>query len=118
MHRINIEKTVYSPKEATDGKRILVMRIWPRGIRKTSVDLWLQDLGTSRELIKEWKTGKMTWGEFSKRYKRELKAEPQKQLICDVAHMAESTPVTLLCSCKNPNRCHRGILKTLIEAQL
>ncbi|TMI69082.1 DUF488 family protein, partial [Candidatus Bathyarchaeota archaeon] len=44
----------------SDGKRILTMRLWPRGVRKDSINLWLKDVGASRELIKEWKARKIT----------------------------------------------------------
>ncbi len=118
MSNIHVEKTVYDKPSASDGKRILVMRLWPRGVRKESIDLWLKDIGTSRELIKEWKASKVTWAQFEKRYNDEMKGELQRKLVKEIADYARAGPITLLCSCKDPNTCHRSLLKTLVEAEL
>jgi uncharacterized protein YeaO (DUF488 family) len=58
---IAIQKTIYDPKSKDDGFRVLVMQYWPRGVRKQKVDVWYRDLGTSKELIKAWKAGTITW---------------------------------------------------------
>ncbi len=112
---VRIDKTVYDAKGPKDGKRILVMRLWPRGIRKTTVDMWLKDVGTSRELIKDWKGGKITWAKFKQRYKSDMKGEAQRELVKQLASYARSGTITLLCSCQDPNRCHRSLLKELVE---
>jgi len=118
LSNLHVEKTVYDKPSASDGKRILVMRLWPRGVRKESNDLWLKDIGTSRELIKEWKAGKVTWAQFEKRYNDEMKGELQQKLLTEIVGYARSGPITLLCACKDPNRCHRSLLKNLVEAEL
>ena len=118
MSSISILKTAYDKPSRADGKRILVMRLWPRGVRKTSIDLWMKDVGTSRELIKEWKAGNVTWEKFKQRYLRDMKGELQKKLVKEIAGYAREGPITLLCSCKDPNRCHRILLKELVEAEL
>jgi len=61
---IKTAKTVYDKPESSDGKRILVMRLWPRGVARDKVDVWLKELGTEKELIKRWKSGKISWKEF------------------------------------------------------
>ncbi len=118
LSNIQIEKTVYDKPAPSDGKRILVMRLWPRGVRKSSIDLWLKDVGTSRELIKEWKTGKLTWGEYEKRYRRDMKGDLQRKIVKEIAGYARQGPITLLCTDKDPNRCHRSLLRKLVEAEL
>ena len=118
MPTIQIEKTVYDKTSSSDGKRILVMRFWPRGVRKESVDLWLKDVGTDAMLIKEWKAGKLTWAEYEKRYYRDMKGELQRRLVKEIAGYAREGPITLLCTDKDPNRCHRSLLKKLVEAEL
>ncbi len=118
MAKIQIEKTIYEKPSPSDGKRILVMRLWPRGIRKDKIDLWLKDVGTSRELIKEWKGGKLTWSQYEKRYYNDMKGEPQRKLVKEIAGYAREGPITLLCSCKDPDRCHRSLLKKLVESEL
>ena len=110
---LKTEKTVYDPKAPSDGKRILVMRLWPRGISKDKIDLWLKDLGTEPDLIKRWKAGKISWPEFSKAYTASLKGkEPQ---LKELAKEAKKGTLTLLCSCKDEQHCHRSLLKKAIE---
>ncbi len=94
------------------------MRMWPRGVRKEAVDLWLKDVGTTRELIKEWKVGKIRWAQFEKRYLNGMKGELQRKLITEIAGYARKGPITLLCADKDANRCHRSLLKKLVEAEL
>jgi uncharacterized protein YeaO (DUF488 family) len=118
MAAIHIEKTIYDKPSPNDGKRILVMTLWPRGVRKTSVDLWIKGVGTNRELIKQWKAGNITRPEYEKRYYRDMKGELQRKLVKEIADYARTGPITLLCSCKDPNQCHRSLLKKLVEAEL
>ena len=115
---ISIEKTIYDEPSLSDGKRILVMRLWPRGVRKESVDFWLKNVGTERELIREWKAGQVTRAEYEIRYYRMMEGDEQRKLVKEIADIARESPVTLLCSCKDPERCHRSLLKKLIEARL
>src|SRR5678816_1040961 len=61
-------KRVYEPREAEDGLRVLVMRRWPRGIRKERIDLWLKELGADLQLLSDWKAGRVTWPERRRRY--------------------------------------------------
>jgi uncharacterized protein YeaO (DUF488 family) len=118
LPNIQIEKTVYDKPAPSDGKRILVMTLWPRGVRKESVDLWIKGVGTNMELIKEWKAGKVTRTEYEKRYYRDMKGEAQRKLVKEIADYAREGPITLLCSCKDSNSCHRSLLKKLVEAEL
>ena len=94
------------------------MRLWPRGVRKESIDLWLKDVGTSRELIKEWKAGRGTRALYEKRYYSDMRGEVQQALVREIAVYARAGPITLLCSCKDPNSCHRSLIRKLIEAEL
>ena len=113
---IKIDKTVYDKPETLDGKRILVMRTWPRGISKDKVDLWMKDLGTDRELIRKWKAGKISWEKFAAEYRKSLKGK--EDLLRNLAEESRTETITLLCTDKNPDRCHRSLLKSTIEAQL
>jgi uncharacterized protein YeaO (DUF488 family) len=110
---IKTQKTVYDKPESSDGERILVMRIWPRGVSKDKIDEWMKDLGTERELIKKWKSGKVTWEEFSKEYRQSLKGK--EDLLKDLAQRSEKGNITLLCTDKDPKRCHRTILAEEIQ---
>ncbi len=111
---IRIEKSVYSPKEASDGKRVLVMTLWPRGVSKDKVDAWMKELGTPRELIREYKSGRLSWAEYAKEYRKSLKGK--EDLLKELARESEKGTVTLLCTEKDPSTCHRSLLKEAIEA--
>ena len=112
---ISVEKSIYDPKSPNDGLRVLVMRYWPRGIKKDKVDVWFKDLGTSEGLIKEWKSGTISWLEFRKAYLVEVKGQSKRAIIRELAKRAKTEKVTLLCGCRDQTRCHRAILKELIE---
>ena len=111
---IKIEKSVYSPSEASDGKRILVMTLWPRGVSKDRVDQWAKELGTPRDLIKRYKAGKMNWKEYAAAYRRSL--EGKEELLRGLANESKKGTITLLCTEKDPGSCHRSLLKEAIES--
>jgi len=113
---IRTEKTVYDKPEPADGVRILVMRLWPRGVSKDKVDLWIKEVGTEKELIKLWKAGKLTWKEYSKRYVASLKGK--ESILEDMAARSRRQTITLLCVEKDADRCHRSLLKQQIEKRL
>lgn len=72
-------KRIYEPAETTDGQRILVDRIWPRGLtkEKAAVDTWLKDVAPTTELRKWFNHDPARWTEFRARYARELDANPE-----------------------------------------
>ena len=113
---IRIEKSVYAPKEPSDGKRVLVMTLWPRGVSKDKIDVWMKELGTPRELIKRYKSGKVEWRQFKSEYSRSLKGK--EGMLRDLAEESKKGTITLLCTEKDPTRCHRSILKEAIEKYL
>lgn len=112
---IKTDKTIYDPASPSDGSRILVMTIWPRGVRKERIHEWRKELGCSRELIREWKTGNISWEEFRKRYFKEMSAPEKQKLIRQLAERSRKETLTLLCTDKDESRCHRSLLKELIE---
>lgn len=117
---IRIEKRIYDETEYKDGVRILVMRLWPRGVKKSKIDTWMKDLGTDVNLIKDWKSGKISWAQYRKRYLDGLRSNPEKmELIKEISdQVRRGRTVSLLCSCKGPESCHRSILKEEILAML
>jgi uncharacterized protein YeaO (DUF488 family) len=112
---ISIQKSIYDLKSKDDGFRILVMQYWPRGVRKEKIDAWYRELGTDKELIKAWKAGKVTWPQFKLRYIADLSEKRKQALVHELAKRARKEKITLLCGCRNPNTCHRLILKEQIE---
>ena len=73
-------KRVYEPTERTDGKRILVDRLWPRGLTKAraNLDLWLKDVAPSTSLRKWFGHEPAKWPEFRRRYRAELKKNSEQ----------------------------------------
>ncbi|MBI4589128.1 MAG: DUF488 family protein [Candidatus Rokubacteria bacterium] len=108
-------KRIYEPGEPGDGTRILLMRLWPRGIKKSHVDGWLKELGAELPLIKAWKAGKLSWPEFGRRYLAGLKKPAAQAQLRDLKARARKGRVTLLCACPDEARCHRGLLKRLLS---
>jgi uncharacterized protein YeaO (DUF488 family) len=107
-------KRVYDPPSRDDGYRLLVMRLWPRGVRKDAVDAWHKDLAPSVELLRGYQSGEVDWREFARRYRAEMRG--QRELIGELSRRAKRRTVTLLCGCKDESRCHRTLLKKLVES--
>ena len=111
---IRIDKSVYDPPDPSDGRRILVTTLWPRGISKQKVDEWRKELGTPRELIRIWKGGRISWEKFSAEYRKSLAGK--EEILRELAHESKRGTITLLCTDRDPSRCHRTLLKEAIEA--
>ena len=110
--KLKIEtKRVYEKKERRDGFRVLVMRLWPRGIKMTHIDLWLKDLGPTRPLLSAYKNGKLRWPTFEKRYVEELEGESARKAISSLAQGIDQKNITLMCACKDMKKCHTAPLK-------
>ncbi len=109
--------SVYSPIKEDDGLRLLVTRYWPRGVKKERVDQWIRGLGPSAPLIKDWKSGAISWSEFEKRYRAEFKDPEKKRLFDELKETARAeAAVVLLCTCKEEERrCHRHLLSAMLR---
>ena len=112
------------PRKKSDGMRILVCRFRPRALAKEDEtwDLWWNDLGPSRELhaaLYGKETAPIAWEEFRTRYLEEMK-EQEETIAMLAEKVAAGKTITLLCSssCMKEARCHRSLLKELIEARL
>jgi len=89
-------KRAYDPVKSTDGKRILVDRLWPRGLKKDALELdeWLKDAAPSNELRRWFGHDADRWKEFKQRYFAELDAKPD--VSRRLAETAADEPITLL----------------------
>lgn len=98
-------KRVYEPAIKSDGKRILVDRIWPRGLAKVEakVDLWLKEVAPSTELRKWFGHDPEKWADFQKKYKAELKGNP---VLAELKAVAKSGTVTLVFAAKDEDHNH------------
>lgn len=94
-------KRVYEDAEKEDGFRILVDRVWPRGMtkEKAAIDLWLKEIGPTTELRKWFGHDPDRWTEFKKRYKEELKEN--KEIVAELKTHVKKGKVTLVYSAKD-----------------
>jgi len=109
-----LAKRVYDKRQGEDGTRVLVMRLWPRGIKKSAVDLWLKDLGAEIANLRAFKAGRIGWPEMRRRYLAGLRREPAASALKRLRAMARRGRVTVLCSCADPKRCHRSLLRAAL----
>jgi uncharacterized protein YeaO (DUF488 family) len=103
-------KRIYAPADPADGTRVLIMRLWPRGIRKDRVDLWRKELGPVKELLREFLDKKIDWPTYTRRYLAGLDRPEAQEAIAEVRELARAGTVTLLCGCADENHCHRSLL--------
>jgi len=108
-------KRVYEPAEAGDGARVLIMRLWPRGIRREHVDVWLKELGPVRELLRAFLDRQVVWPEYRRRYLAGLGRPEAQDALRTVRDLAGQGPVTLLCGCPDPDHCHRSLLQAYLR---
>lgn len=103
-------KRVYEAPSQSDGKRILVDRIWPRGLTqaKAHIDLWLKEIAPSTELRKWFAHDPEKWPEFKKKYASELKTNPA---LAQLKAEAKSGKVTLVFAAKDEDHNNAVVLK-------
>ena len=108
-------KRAYDPPATGDGFRVLVDRLWPRGVSKErlKLDAWMRDLAPSTEL-RRWVHDDITqWEEFKKRYFRELKAQPD--LVAELRAKAKAGRVTLIYAKRDETHNNAAALKEYLE---
>lgn len=114
-------KRIYEPAAPDDGVRILVDRLWPRGVSKerAALDMWEKSIAPSPPL-RQWFCHKAElFDEFKEKYTEELKYDSEKQpLIADLINMAKKDTVTLLYGAKDPQINHAIILLEFLNSRL
>ncbi|MCX5418508.1 DUF488 domain-containing protein [Streptomyces sp. NBC_00078] len=110
-------RRVYEPPEPDDGVRVLVDRLWPRGLSKEAarVEEWPKALTPSTGLRRWYHTGEGSYEEFADRYEAELDAPEAAELLLHVRDLAAKGPVTLLTAAKDPERSHAAVLVRLLD---
>lgn len=111
-------KRIYEPVDPADGTRVLIMRLWPRGIRKERVDRWLRELGPVKPLLRDFLDGKVDWPAYRRRYLAGLGRPEAQEHIEEVRALAREGRVTLLCGCAVVGRCHRSLLADYLAKHL
>jgi uncharacterized protein YeaO (DUF488 family) len=113
---IKVKKIYESPtSEPGDGKRILIDRLWPRGLRKDEViiDYWMKEIAPSGQLRKWFGHDPAKWEEFKKRYRLEL--EGKKELLEEVRRDAGRGTVTILYGAKDTEHNNGVVLKEFLS---
>jgi uncharacterized protein YeaO (DUF488 family) len=89
-------KRAYDPPTLEDGLRVLVERLWPRGLSKerAAVDLWVKDLAPSAELRRWYAHDESKWAEFRRRYRAELREHPDQ--LAELRRLAAAGAVTFV----------------------
>lgn len=108
-------RRVYDPPQPTDGVRILVDRLWPRGVPKEAadIDVWLRDVAPSDELRRWYGHDPEKWGEFKERYFRELNARPKA--VDQLLGLVSGGMVTFVYAARDRDHNQAVALKQYIE---
>ena len=111
-------KQVYDPAEPGDGYRVLVDRLWPRGLSrdKVKVDQWIREIAPSNVLRKWFGHDPSRWAEFRERYRKELDEPERKRILETLKEKARSGTLTLVYGAKDPAHNQAVVLMdTIIE---
>src|SRR5512147_879503 len=113
-------KRVYLPPKSSDGYRVLVDRLWPRGLSKDEVrlDAWPKELGPSDELRTWFGHDPGRWATFVSRFRRELGQGPRPALLDDLAQRARRGTVTLLFGARDEEHNNAVVIEQAIQARM
>lgn len=108
-------KRVYEPAAKSDGYRVLVDRLWPRGLtkEKAAVDLWLKEIAPSTELRKWFQHDPEKWSQFQTKYKKELKENDE--VVDQLKKEIKKHKVTLLYGAKDEEHNEARVLLKYLE---
>lgn len=111
-------KRVYELPQASDGKRVLIDRLWPRGLtkEKAKVDLWLKDIAPTTELRKWFGHDPAKWNEFKKRYYEELKEN--NEVVAKLLELLKNGKVTIVYGAKDEEHNDAVVLKEYLEKEV
>ena len=110
-------KRIYEPAADDDGLRVLVDRLWPRGIakQKAHIDQWLKDVAPSHALRRRFHDKSAEWTKFVSAYGRELKQDPARGAAAGLREQLRHGPVTLLYASRNETHNNAVALKYWLE---
>jgi uncharacterized protein YeaO (DUF488 family) len=107
-------KRAYQPAAADDGARILVDRLWPRGLKKSdaAIERWLKDIAPSTALRQWFAHDPARWPEFRRRYAAEIRRHPDQ--LAELRAIARKGPVTLIFSARDELRNDAVVLRNVL----
>ncbi len=108
-------KRIYEPAMKGDGYRILVDRLWPRGVSKVAarIDLWMRDIAPSTTLRRWFNHDPAKWEEFCERYQAELRE--QQPLLDALRQQAKEGPVTLVYSARDERFNQAAVIQLVLK---
>jgi uncharacterized protein YeaO (DUF488 family) len=111
-------KRAYEPASSADGRRILIDRLWPRGLskRRAAIDEWLKEIAPSTPLRRWFGHDPKKWLEFQRRYKRELRE--RKDLLRKIATLASRRRVTLVFGARDELHNDAVVLAAVLRARM
>jgi uncharacterized protein YeaO (DUF488 family) len=111
-------KRVYEKRNSGDGKRILVDRLWPRGLMReeAAIDEWMKDLAPSDELRRWFGHEPEKWPEFQRRYTQELLSPDKVRLVDKVVRMAGEGNVTIVYAARDTEHNNAKVLEQIIQS--
>jgi uncharacterized protein YeaO (DUF488 family) len=118
-HTIVVHR-IYEDPDGAGGYRVLVDRLWPRGLTKERVhfDAWLKDLAPSTALRRWYGHTPAKWPEFQRRYREELAEPARQELLAALTQRARSGAVTLLCGAKDATHSQAEVIRAVLEERL
>jgi len=113
-------KRAYEPPSTADGYRVLIDRLWPRGVRKEKLKLdeWAKDLAPSTELRHWFGHDPAKWKDFQSRYQEELRSGEAKGKLKEIAQRALEEPVTLVYAARDEEHNDAVVLEKLLEGEI
>lgn len=111
-------KRIYDPVERDDGYRVLVDRLWPRGLSRSQVrvDAWLKDLAPSDALRQWFRHDPQRWEEFQRRYAEELRSPDKQPALRILAEKARTATITLLYAARDREHNNAIALQRIVES--
>jgi uncharacterized protein YeaO (DUF488 family) len=111
-------KRIYEKAAPADGFRVLVDRLWPRGVKKetANIDLWDKDITPTTKLRQDFHSGVLSWQEFSALYKTELTNNPALDSFVDL--IKDKQTVTLLFAGKDTDHTHVKVIIEVLEQKM
>src|SRR5258708_188355 len=109
-------KRAYDEPAASDGTRVLVERLWPRGISKerAHIDLWLKEIAPSNDLRKWFNHEPEKFAEFRRRYEAELKSQDGQEALAKLREMAREGKVTVVFAAHDADHSNAAVLRDLL----
>ena len=117
MTQVHLRRA-YEPATPEDGRRVLVDRLWPRGVSKerAALDLWAKDVAPSSDLRRWFGHDPARWEEFARRYRQELDAHPE--VLQPLLQAAADGPLTLVYGARDTRHNEAVVLQQILEEQL